>query len=786
MNQLRNINGRKIFRSIFRNKLHSLINIIGFAVGIAVFILIVKYVNHQFSFDSFHKQSHNIYKIHLGDNKSLPPATAQFLKDNIAAIEDVVRIDEWYGGGNEGFLESDNKMFKTSDLIFADNSFFDFFDFELLYGDFKNALEAPNSIILSQSLSQKIFGNENPTGKCIEYISNYPSAKYSFTVQGVIEDVPTNSSLMYNGIISMSTIPFHHIRNGNISEDWRNWGFGTYVKITKPEIVQQLNAETPDFWTNRVSERWHASKDYQLNFVPLKEVHFQSGTKRSSVYLIFLIGLVILVIAIINYINLSLAISTTRVKEIGIRKVIGSDKKTLFQQFLAESILVTSISATVAVFMVFLIHPYLYKFTGFKAIIEPGEIFSIMLFLILGVISIGIISGIYPALFLTNLAPIRSLKNEYNKGGKGKIIKRVLITTQFVISIILLVSVLTFSKQANYIKDKDLGFEKDQIIYLSGSSSIDSKYQAFRESLLKNPNIQNVARSNGTFAGHLNISSKHKVNGEFRNYKATTVDPDFVETFGIEIIEGRNFSWENKNDLNNTALVNECFVKTMELNRPVGSKVNYLGDDITIIGVIKDFNVQSLHHEIEPSMLSYKPWNVCINIKVSGFDMENTIASIENTWNDFTSDVPFDYKFLDENFKELYQSETEFNSLIKVFTILAVFIACLGLFGLISFSALQSRKEIGIRKVNGAKISEILALLSKDLVIWVVLAFFIASPIAYFTMNKWLENFAYKTDLSWWVFALAGLLTLGIALLTVSWQSFKAARRNPIEALRYE
>ena len=792
MKFIRNINQRIIFRNLLRNKLHSSINIIGFAVGIAVFTLIVRYVDHQFSFDSFHKQHSNIYKVHFGDSRSLPPASAHFFKDNIAAIDEVVRIDEWYGGGSKGYLKNGIETFKTSDLVFTDPSFFNFFDFKLLYGDKSTALDAPNSIILSEQLAKKIFGNENPTGKQIEYLSDYPNASYSFTVQGVIEDVPSNSSIRYNGLISMATIPHHKIRGGNISEDWRNWGFATFVKIPSPELAEQINAESPEFWTEFISERWQAEKgstraeEYKLTLVPLEEVHFASGAKRSSVYLIFFIGLFILAIAIINYINLSLAIATTRIKEIGIRKVIGSHKSTLFRQFLFESILITSISAILAVILVYLIHPFLSDFTGFQTIVESDKIIKGVLFLIAGVISIGFLAGIYPAWFLTNLAPIQSLRNEIHRGKKGNTLKQILIVSQFVVSIFLLISVIAISKQVDFIKNKELGFDKEHIIHLSGGSSVDKSYRAFRESLLKNPNIQNVARSNGTFAGNLNIGTTHEVDGELRNYRATTIDPDFIETFGIELLEGRNFLWSNKNDVDNTALVNECFVKEMELKNPVGSVVTFLGRDITIIGVIKDFHIYSLHNQIEPYMLSYLPWNSCINIKISGMDIQNTIATIEGIWKEFSPNVPFEYQFLNKDFEALYRAETEFSSLIKIFTSLAVFIACLGLFGLISFSAVQRKKEIGIRKINGAKIIEVLTALNMEVVKWVALAFIVSCPLAWYAMNKWLENYAYKTTLSWWIFALAGVLALGVALLTVSWQSWRAATRNPVEALRYE
>ena len=778
-----------IIRNLKRHKMFSMINILGFAIGIAVFIIISGYVNHQLSFDKFHSKHKQIYKVFVGKYQNLPPALSHYLKDNIAAIDDVVRMDDWYGGGDGGYIiEGENKI-KTDNLVYVDSSFFDFFDFVKVTEFDSNGLKTPNNIVLTESNASKIFGNEDPVGKSFLYCSNYGNLKQTFTVLGVIEDPPANSSIQYNGLVSMSTISYHGIRRKNMDADWNNWGFDIFIRVTDPLTVDRLNDETPGFWTNFIADRWNAepgsisAQDYQLKFVPLDEVHFTNNNNRSFVYLISLVGLIILVVAILNYINLSLVISGTRRREIGIRRVVGSNRVGLFIQFLSESIIITFISALIALIIAYFLQPFLFEFTGFKSLIDANNALKFLLIFVTGVLIVGILSGLYPALYLSRLEPKRTLKSEIFKLKGVATIKPYLVISQFTLSIFLLIGMLIISKQVNFMRSEVQGFNSEQILYFHGSN-VDKSYDAFREALLKNSNVYSVSRTNQTFGNPLYMSGKVIVNGEERVFKGTTVDPSFIETFGIDLIEGSNLSWDNK--AYNTALVNESFVHEMDLDHVVGSEVNFRGHNVKIIGVVKDFHYDSFHHTIEPSLFWYGPMNVLINAKINEANIGSTIGFIKKVRDEFAPGVPFEYDFLSDRFAEVYKSDIVLNILLKIFSALTIFIACMGLFGLISFSAGQRGKEISIRKINGARIFEIVSMLNRDTLKYILIAFVISCPPAYYATMKWLENFAYKTNVSWWIFAVAGVLALVIALLTVSFQSWKAATRNPVEALRYE
>jgi putative ABC transport system permease protein len=578
----------------------------------------------------------------------------------------------------------------------------------------------------------------------------------------------------------------------NIKDDWNNWGFASYVKLGKNQSVESLFGKIQPFWSNLIKERWNIeqgterAEEHKLSLVPLKDSHFYNNNKKSFVYLIIVIGIIILALAVVNYINLSLAISTTRIKEIGVRKSIGSKRSNLFKQFVNESVIITLMASVVALFIVYISKSFYYDITGSDELIQLDKLWIGVLIFFLGVLAIGIVSGAYPAFQLTKIQPVHALRSELNSGKSSNVLKNILVVFQFVISISLIIAVFTISEQVNYMKTKKLGFNHEYVLYFAQSEGINEKYEVFKQTLMKNPNVLSVSRSNGPLGHQWSISSKHMVNGEDRTYSATTVDPDFINTMGIDFIEGRNFSWDMKSDFNSTALVNENFVKEFELEPVIGANVKFMGNDVTIIGVVKNFHNTSLHQTIEPGLLFYNDWGATVNIKINEKDIDRTIAGIQKIWDDFSEDMPFEYKFLDESYNELYKSETEFGLLIKVFSILAVCIACLGLFGLVSFTANKRKKEIGIRKINGAKIHEILSMLNQDITKWVLVAFIISCPIAYYTMTKWLENFAYKTELSWWIFAVAGFIALFIALATVSWQSWRAANRNPVEALRCE
>ena len=779
---------RLLLRNLKRNKLHSLINVIGFALGIAVFIVIVLFANSQFSFDGFHSGQDKIYKLYLGNSGGIPAPVINQLKGKFPDIEDGLRYTDWYGGGEDGYFTTNNTLFKCTDLLFADESFFDFFDFNPLEGNEKSALKQPNSILLSEGMAKKIFGDNNPVGQQITYKSKGQNIQYSLTVNGVIEDAPFNSSIQYNSIVSMNTILTNNIRGGRLESDWGNWGFNTFIKA---ENLNSIKKSIEEYWAQSIKDRLdidinsEVGKEYQLSFVPLKQIHFHNTSKRSLLYALIFIGIVILAIAIVNYVNLSITLFNSRVKEVGVKKIIGSGRSGLFWLFINESVLITLISSLLGVLLVFVLHPVFSQISGMENILNHIVTLPVILLFIAGIVLIGTISGIYPAIYLTSLKPMSAIKNEVWKGKKNAGVKYTLVVFQFAVSIALIVSVLVISGQLKFMQSQKLGFTPEQIVYFTQSKEINEHYDSFKQALTSNPRIESVCRTNHHMGMELNMTTRHKVNGEDKTYYATTIDPDFIKTMGIELLRGRNISWKNQAD-RERILINEKFAKDFELSNPIGTKIEFFDHNMEIVGVIKDFHNNSLQHEIKPCIYCNLDWNSCINVRISAQNIEGSIAAIKKTWQQFSPETPFEYSFLNKTFDKLYRSEKEFGILMKAFSILAICIACLGLFGLISYSTLQRSKEIGIRKVNGAKISEVMTMLNKDVVKWVVIAFVIETPIAYYAMNKWLENFAYKTTLSWWIFVLAGLLSLGIALLTVSWQSWRAATRNPVEALRYE
>jgi putative ABC transport system permease protein len=781
-----------VLRNLVRYKLHSSINIIGFAISIAVFIMISLYVNYNLNFDRFHTNRSHIYKVFIGDKDGIAAPVVNILKANFSEIETTVRHCDWYGGGRDGYLRTEAETYSITDLLFADNTLFDVFNFEAIQGDVKAALQQPNTILLTKSYARKIYGSEDPTGQLLKYQSKSLNIKFDLTVMGVIEDAPSNSTIKYNSIVSMSTIPANHIRRGKIDEDWGNWGFSSYVKINNESDFTQLNDKAQSFWSGFVLEKWglepntEAAANYQLSFVPLEEVHFHGSNKRTFIYVLMAIGLIILIVAIINYVNLSMAIFSSRIKEIGIKKVIGSTRINMFWQLINESLVITTISSILSLLLILAFNPYFTKITGFNDLLGSGNLIIYSVLFIAGIVITGIVSGVYPALYLTSLSPINALKKERITGKKGGYLKNSLVVFQFVVSITLIIGVIIISGQVNHMKSKELGYETDHVVYFSQSGDIGRKYDVFKQKLLSNPNIKSVCRTNTHLGRDLNMSTKHKVNGEFKKYMATTIDPDFVKTMGIKLIAGRDLSWDIRSDLDNAVLVNEQFVKKMELDPALGSIVSFLDTEVTVVGVVKNFHNTSMHHEIEPSLFTYRNWNSYVNIKIGDMNVAETIAFIDNTWGDFAPEMPFEYQFLDNTYDKLYKSDEELGFLIWLFSILAVCIASLGLLGLISFTTQQRKKEIGVRKINGAKIYDVVSMLNRDILKWVGIAFIIACPVSGFLMSKWLQTFAYRIELSWWIFALAGVLALGIALLTVSWQSWRAATRNPVEALRYE
>jgi putative ABC transport system permease protein len=665
------------------------------------------------------------------------------------------------------------------------------FSFPVIHGNIKSALKEPYSIVLTKSTSQNLYGKENSVGETIHYIGDKMrdgKPEMDLTVTAILEDVPTNSTIGFNALVSFSTLYATKPTGMNPEEDWVNWGYRIYVRL-KDQNVQTFQSKLSQLWLEKENTLWPEEDHQKIDIIKFAEVRFYNNNKRTLLFVTQLIGLFILAIAIINFVNLTIAKSASRAKEIGIRKVVGSLRFDLIKQFLVESIMIAVITAPVALVIFELSKSQFYNIIN-KQI--PLNIFNqpfMLLFLLATVLFIGLIAGIYPAFVLSSFKPASIIRGEKTKGKKGASLRFSLLVFQFIISITLITCTILISKQIDFLKTKPLGYSNKNIIYCFQNRQINEKYDVLKQILIQIPNIISMARSNHALGQEFNIGTKQEINGIRKPYRATTVDPDFIPTMGIEIMEGRPFSWEIPTDKHNSIIVNESFVREFELDSPIGAEIDFL-DFLhirpKIIGVVKDFHYDSFYHKLEPSALWYADWNSNINIKISDRNQSQTIKYIEKVWNELSPQTPFEYEFLDATYDKLYKAEEELKQIVIIFSLISILITYLGLFGLISYSAVQRTKEIGIRKVLGASITNLIGSLTRDYFRWIIIAVLIACPISYYAMNKWLQNFAYHIEMSWWMFALAGAIALMIALLTVSCQVIRAATANPVEALRYE
>jgi len=781
-----------VWRKFKRNKLSSFINIVGLATGIATFMLTGIYVYNELSYDRFHIDHERIFEINIDGDFNVCAPIAKWLKDKYPEIENIVRLDKEFGGGGTAILkysgENQQKSIDVKDIIYADSLFFNIFSFKVFLGDKNKALTDPNSIVLTKSVAEKLLGTENPIGKNIKFISKSRDIALDLTITAIIEDTPVHSSISYNGIISFAT---RYSDSPKMEEDWGNWGYPTYIKLNKNTRINDFKLKVNPSWVEVAKDKLHVTEandneiENYLKFVPLKDVQFFGNSKRQFISLILVIGIIVIVIAIVNFINLSIAKSSYRSREIGIKKVFGSGRTGIIFQLIFESITLSFLSTILALIIVVLLSPIFEIITGWNVSFEKESYFDIIAILISGTLIIGITAGLYPALILSSFNPVRTLKNETSFGSKGKKFKIFLMVFQFAISISLIICTIVITNQVRYLKTKDVGFDKENLIYCA-RSKVSKKYDTFKQKLLQNPNIHKIASSNTSLARNFPMTNSCVINDKERTFYTMTVDQDFVQTMGLKIIKGRDFSWDISTDQYGAMIINETAVKEFELTQPIGTELEMFGHKVYIIGVMKDFHASSFHQKIPPSALWVAPWGGTINIRIDAKNKDKSIVYIKKIWDEFSPDIPFEYHFLDEEYDSLYKSEEKFNLLIAYFSILAIFIACLGLFGLVSFSIEQRIKEIGIRKVNGAKAIEIVVLLNKSFIIWVIVAFIIACPIALYAMKRWLQNYSYRTEINPWIFILAGIIALIIVFCTVSWQSWRAANSDPAKALKNE
>jgi putative ABC transport system permease protein len=763
------------FRAMKKHKGYSFINIFGLAAGMSCCILILLWVQKELSYDRFHENVDSIYRVR-SNGISQPAPLAPALKEDYPEIINSVR----FSNPNVTVRHQD-KCFSENNFRFADPSVFEVFTFPFIQGDPKSALADPYSVVITEKTARKYFDTEDPIGKVLK-IQN----KTDLHVTCVIHNIPTNSLLQFDllGSFEMYTSP--------VGNHWCNHAYETYIQLAERVRAEHILPEISDT-VMKHCKIVHTPIDLQ----PMGRIHLYEEGAITYVYIFSAIALFVLVIACINFMNLMTARSRNRIKEIGIKKVVGAERSSLIKQFFLESILFALVSLGLALILIAIILPY------FNSFLETDLSFNVLHnpFLLLGLIGItlitGILSGLYPALFLSSFRPVRLLKGHAAStavSSKGSLFRKVLVVAQFAISITLITGTLIIYSQMNYIRDMNLGFDKDQLIYMSIKGDIQQKRDSFRNELLKNPNIAGVtlASSLPSYVG--NTASGFSWEGMDVNLKPywqfVSTDFDYIPTLGLNIIEGRNFSEKFPTDASEAVIINEKAAAIMGFEKPMGKRFTLWGNQMKIIGVVKNFHFRPVHQQIEPLMIwigsdAFK-FYILLRLHPHSSGLQNILAHIEEVWHMYAPGFPFEFHFLDEALDQNYRDEQKFGEITKYFTLFAILISCLGLFGLAAYMAEQRTKEVGIRKTLGATVPNIVFHFLREYWALIALANIIAWPIACFLMSKWLQNFAYRVHIGILIFVISGTLALVTALLTVSYQAIKAATANPVNSLRYE
>ncbi|MBN1273572.1 MAG: ABC transporter permease [Candidatus Aminicenantes bacterium] len=788
------------FRHLIKHKSLSLINIIGLAVGMACCLLILLYVQNERSYDTFHENADRIYRVtrewfnadgtsnlHLGH---VAAPFAPLLENDFSEIVDSVRLLNV----GDALVSRSDKHFEENRIFFAEDSLFNIFSFKFLEGDPQTALKDPFAVVLTQSTAQKYFGQKNPMGQNLIF-NNVVQAK----VNGIIEDVPENSHVHFDILVSFATV-----RQYYGERELQNFGsnnYATYLLLPEGYPISRLKERISAFLDKHLGPE--ASKRNMLHFQKLTRIHLHSHLDSelepngdiAIITILTAVAFFILVIACINFMNISTSRSEIRAREVSLRKVVGARKNQLIIQFLGESLFMACLSLVAALILVVLFLPAFGRFVDRELsliiLIHPAQLSGLLILTLL----VGILAGSYPAFFLSSFKPVQGMKGSRGGAPRGTLFRKVLVVFQFSVSIMLIIGVITVYQQLQFSRNKKLGFNKEQIVVLPSSRDIIRSFGTLRNELLKNPNIINVSGSRRVPSGRLLDSSGARVfrgeNAEPVDFRIAFVctDYEFIKTYGMKLAAGRDFSREHSTDLREAFILNETAVEKIGWNaeEAVGRPFQYGNRRGQIIGVVEDFHFESLHQPISPMVFFMRPSDYRrISVRIRPENIPATLAFLEKTWQIYRPHYPFSYFFIDERFDQLYRAEEKLARIFGYFSLLAVFIACLGLFGLASFLAERKTKEIGIRKTLGASVTGLAILLSKNFAGSVLLANLFAWPLAFYGMTRWLQNFAYRISLNVFIFILAASVSLAIALLSVSYQAVKAALANPVDSLRYE
>jgi putative ABC transport system permease protein len=768
------------FRNIIHYKTFTAINILGLSIGLACSILIYLWVKDELSFDRYHENAKNIYRVYEKQYYSggetflvfaTPEPLSKALKQDIPEIVNSTRLNLFW---EKLLVRYEDKVFNETRGYAADPEALEMFTYPFIYGNPETALTEPHSIVMTRSMAEKYFGDENPVGKILN-VNN----KYALTVTGVMEDVPLNSHVIWEFLVPFKFML--EVWNYPV-EMWSNNTFRTYIQVRPGVTKEEVEKKIVDFL------RKHHETKTELYLQPLLKTHLysiQGGGLIQFVQIFVIVAVFILLIACINFMNLSTARSSRRAKEVGIRKVSGATRTKLIAQFYGESILLTITAAIIAIILVkILIGPFnelSAKELEFR-LSDPEILAAIGLIILLT----AIFAGSYPAQFLSSFKASDVIKGTYHVG--SSFFRRMLVIVQFTISIALIICTIVIYKQLQEIKLKDLGFDKNNILYFTLRDF--SNYNSFKGALLKYPGIENVTATSRVPVTLTNSSWGYSWEGKDPEiellFQQIWVDFDYIETFRMKMAEGRSFSSQYATDTLNF-IINEEAVKRMGITDPVSKIIYYNQNQGQIIGVVKDFNIHHLSRAIDPVILSIDPnfFNEVV-VRMKPDDQDNTIKEIQKVWNDYYTGEPFEYQFLDEELNKMYRPEQQMGIIFNLFSLLAIIISCLGLFGMASFMAEQRTKEIGIRKTYGSSVLNIFVLMNGKFIKWILLSNLIAWPLAWFSMHRWLENYAYRTTISWWIFLAAAAVSIIIAFITVTYQSLSAAGTNPAETLHYE
>jgi len=782
------------WRNLWHNKFYSAINITGLAIGLAVGIMILLWVQDELSYDNFHRNANTIYKInsHIGTGTSAQvwegaPAPLAVFSKQIPEVVSAVRINEI---DQQILFKYQDKKFNEFKLAFVDSTFFSVFDFKLLEGNPAKPFDDINSIIITSSEAKKYFDDKDALGKILV------TDRGNFIVSGVVQDFPENSSLHYNMLLSMGWYTKEFAASGGngdwktMDEDLGNYYFSIYLQLGKDVSSETVAKKISQLYIDKRKGDADAKNNFFV-LQPLRTLHLIAADGNISalqtVRIFLIVALLILFIACINYVNLSTARSILRSKEVSVRKIIGAAKTQLFIQFIIGSVLLFSFASVLAFIIIYLLLPLYNEIAG-KHLIFSFTNSNVLLVVASAIIGALAIASIYPALQLSSFKPLQALRGKVSAGIGNTFFRKTLVITQFVFSVGLIIATIVISRQLRYTREKDLGFDKEYVFAFGLRKEMHGHFEAVRNELLKQPGISGVASINGTVTGVNGTTSDTYWEGKEAD-RTFLIHPNGIDKYLIpllkmKIVSGNNFTGLPADSVH--FILNETAVRQAGIKDPIGKSFTLWDKKGTIIGVVKDFNYASLKTAIEPAIFYYDPSCWTLYVKTTGADISKAIAAAGKIYKQYAVEFPFSYSFLDDDFNRMYQNDQRTGILFNVFASVAILISCLGLFGLAAYTAQVKTKEIGIRKVLGASVVTLTGLLAREFILLVLAAFVIASPIAWFAMNKWLQDFAYRINISWWIFLLTGLLALIIALLTVGFQTVKAAITNPIKSLRTE